>query len=581
MTRVLGLVFSGHGTSACLVEDGRVVRAVNLERITRRKFSLVSLPSYRGFLQHVTTAGFGVDEKQEYLDFFEIFPDLLEYVAGSRTVAAADLDLVVKVPDNIHPIAGQQNAEYRRFLDLFTGTRTCFDLEHHICHGYQAFLSSPFESAAVLTIDGTGERLERLGGESVTASLAVGEGTTVRGLDEIITPFSVGGMYSTFTRYLGFRNEQEGNTMALAAFGDEEFWELVRDVPMLGEGGVFSLRLNLEERTHEWYRRMRAYCPPREPGEPIEQRHKNLAYGVQRMAEECVLHAARGLAARTGHRRLALAGGVALNCVANWKILTETPIETLYVMPNAGDRGLAAGAALYGYHVILGNTDRHPPEHDYLGKIYGPDAIRSAARTASGIRFRESTDIAGDVATLLAAGRIVGWCQGGAEFGPRALGHRSILADPRTLASKERLDLEIKRREWFRPYAPSVLAEHAAEYFEMQGPSPYMLQAVQTRRDRIQDVPGIVHVDGTARVQTIDPAIEPRYHRLVSAFQKLTGTPMVLNTSFNGYGEPIVETPGDGLSALKGMGLDALAFGDLLVWPEDRPLPAAEPGSAS
>jgi carbamoyltransferase len=278
-----------------------------------------------------------------------------------------------------------------------------------------------------------------------------------------------------------------------------------------------------------------------------------------------MLHVARGLHARTDSDRLAVAGGVGLNCVANAKILEHTPFREIYVFPNAGDRGLSVGAALYGYHVMMEGHERHPLAHDYLGPTAAESEIVDALRASPDTTFRKSADIAAECATLVASGDIIGWVQGGAEFGPRALGHRSILADPRTTASKERLDRDIKRREWFRPYAPSVLAEHADEYFEMLGPSPYMLLAVNTRPEVRDKVPGIVHVDGSARVQTVERAVEPLYHRLISKFHEITGVPLVLNTSFNGYGEPMVESPHDALAAMQSMGLDALAMGDYLV----------------
>ncbi len=223
-------------------------------------------------------------------------------------------------------------------------------------------------------------------------------------------------------------------------------------------------------------------------------------------------------------------------------------------MPNASDRGLAVGAALYGYHVVLGGNERHPPSHDYLGPTAPETQAVAALRADKNTAFRKSEDIASECAALIAQGRIIGWVQGGAEFGPRALGHRSILADPRSVGSKERLDSEIKRREWFRPYAPSVLAEHADEYFEMLGPSPYMLLAVNTRDGGKGQGSGIVHVDGSARVQTVEREIEPLYHRLISRFHEITGVPLVLDTSFNGYGEPMVETAegGAGRHALDG-----------------------------
>jgi len=361
--------------------------------------------------------------------------------------------------------------------------------------------------------------------------------------------------------------------MALASFGNEDYREQLHELILLYDkgnimfnAGVFSFLMDQELRP-VWHQRMLEYCPPRQPGEPLEQKHMNLAYGVQKVTETCLIHAARNLAERTGMKHLAMAGGVMLNCVANTRILEETPFEEIYVMPNAGDRGLAAGAALYGYHVLLGHEQRHPPRHDYLGKVYSEQEIDAAIAATSGINVEVCEDIADKAAGLIANGWIIGWHQGGCEFGPRALGHRSILADPRTTASKERIDREIKCREWFRPYAPSVLAEYADEYFEMVGESPYMLKAVQTREEKKAVVPGIVHIDGSARVQCVKEDVEPLYYRLIERFRQRTGIPMLLNTSFNGYGEPVVETPQDALAALKPMKLDAVVIGNRLITP--------------
>jgi carbamoyltransferase len=569
--RVLGLAFSGHGTSACLVEDGRVVSAVNLERLTRVKFSLAGLPADQALLAHTIAHGFQRGDAPPIFDFYEVFPRLCEYLTGVSDVTRAGLDLVVKTSDNIRRKA-PEDADYDEFLAHFGSVRTCFDLEHHLCHAYQAYLSSPFDDAAILTIDGTGEALERLGGESITTSLCVGEGGRVRVLSEVRAPSTVGGMYAFVTKHLGFRDEQEGNTMALASFGTDAFFRSARPGALdLHDDGTFGLTFLPYYVGATWVDRIQKHCNPRAPGEPFTSAHYDLAHGMQALTEEILVHAASRLSHRTGKTRLAMAGGVALNCVANAKLLEQTPFRELYVMPNAGDRGLAVGAALYGYEVVLGGRERHPLRHDYLGKTYSDDEIAAALRAAPDTEFRRCDDIASESAALVARGRIIGWVQGGAEFGPRALGHRSILADPRTVQSKERLDRDIKRREWFRPYAPSVLAERADEYFEMLGPSPYMLLAVKARPLARERAPGIVHVDGTARVQTVERDVEPLYHRLISKLDELTGVPIVLNTSFNGYGEPIVETPEDAVQSLHAMGLDALAVGSYLAWKAGRP----------
>jgi carbamoyltransferase len=569
--RVLGLSFSGHGTAVCLVEDGRVVSAVNLERLTRVKFALATVPEYGMALAGVLTQSFGFGEVPPIADFYEVFPEMLEAVCGQSDLKKAGIDLVVKTHDNIRPISGDLEP-YELFCDYFSSAQIHFDLEHHLCHAYQAYLSSPFNDAAILTIDGTGENLERHGGLSISTTMAEGRDGRVRVLSEVVVPNSVGALYSSVTQHLGFREEQEGNTMALASFGTDRFFRQVRDDALeLLDDGNFELRQRPTGDGLRYLDDMREFCPRRERGAPLTQDHYDLAWSCQAIAEEIMVHVARALHARTGQRSLAAAGGVALNCVANAKILRETPFDEIYVMPNAGDRGLALGAALYGYHVVLGGEERHPPEHDYLGRTATDAQIVAALRDATDTEFKKSDDIAAECAALVAKGRIIGWVQGGGEFGPRALGHRSILADPRTPASKERLDAEIKRREWFRPYAPSVLAEHADDYFEMLGPSPYMLLAVNTRLAVRDKVPAIVHVDGTARVQTVARDIEPLYHRLISRFHELTDVPLVLNTSFNGYGEPMVETPADAIQAMHSMSLDAVAIGNYLAWTTGTP----------
>jgi carbamoyltransferase len=569
--RVLGLSFSGHGSSICLVEDGRIVAAMNLERLTRVKFALATLPPYAPMLTAVLKSTFGIDRPPLFADFYEVFPEMLKSVCGESELAKAEIDLVVKTHENIRPIQ-EDPRPYEEFCDYFAGTKTLFDLEHHLCHAYQAYLCSPFEDAAILTIDGRGEDLARLNGRAISTCLADGQGDRVKVLSEVLAPDSVGGMYSTATLHLGFRDEQEGNTMALAAFGTDRFYRVAReDAFDLHDDGTFSLRVRPTRDGFCYVDRMVEFLPRRESGGPLTQDHYDVAWGIQKFAEEIIVHVAQALHARTGKPRLAIAGGVGLNCVANEKILREAPFRELYVMPNASDRGLAVGAALYGYQVVLGGKERHPPAHDYLGPTASETQIVAALRAAKNTEFRKSEDIASECAALIAKGRIIGWVQGGAEFGPRALGHRSILADPRTVESKERLDREIKRREWFRPYAPSVLAEHADEYFEMLGPSPYMLLAVNTREAVRDKVPGIVHIDGSARVQTVEREIEPLYHRLISRFHEIADVPLVLNTSFNGYGEPMVETAEEALDAMHPMGLDALAVGDYLAWKEGTP----------
>ncbi|HEY5171938.1 MAG TPA: carbamoyltransferase N-terminal domain-containing protein, partial [Acidimicrobiia bacterium] len=290
--------------------------------------------------------------------------------------------------DNIRPIS-EDLEPYELFCDYFSETKTQFDLEHHLCHAYQAYLSSPFDDAAILTIDGTGETLERLGGRCISTTTAEGRDGRVRVLSEVVMPNSVGALYSSVTRHLGFREEQEGNTMALASFGTDRFYRRVRDdaLDLLDDGG-FELRQRPTGDGLRYLDDMREFCPRRERGAPLTQDHYDIAWSCQAITEEIIVHVARALQARTGQRRLAVAGGVALNCVANAKIVRETSFEEIYVMPNAGDRGLALGAALYGYHVVLGGGERHPPEDDYLGPAPTHAEIVAALRDTTDTEFK-------------------------------------------------------------------------------------------------------------------------------------------------------------------------------------------------
>ena len=556
--RVLGLAFGAQGSAACLVEDGRVAAAIDLERLTRTRFARATLPEYRVRLAKLAQALFELDELPEFADYYEVFPRLLHAVTGETDLGRAGIDLVVKTRDDIRPMRGQPGP-YDEFCSSFGGTKALLDLEHHLCHAHQAFYASPFDDAAILTIDGGGEDLPRLGNRTISTTLGEGDGSGVSVLAEVLRPSSVGALSTNITRYLGFRDDQEANTTALAALGTDRFYRRVRDATLeLFDDGTFELH-------EEYFQPLFEFCPRRRPGADLTQDHYDVAWACQQLTEDVMVHTTTRLRDRTGRRRLAMAGSVALNCAANARVLQDSGFEELYVVPNAGDAGLALGAALYGYHVVLGGSERHPPRDDFLGPPLPEDAIPAALRAEPGTDFRVSDDIATDAAELLARGRTIGWVQGGAEFGPRALGHRSILADPRSVESKTRLD-DAKQREWFRPYGCSVLAEHADDYFEMLGPSPYKLLAVGTRPVGRERAPAVVHADGTARVQTVTPDVEPRYHRLITRFHELTGVPLVLNTSCNGAGEPMVESPHDAVRTMHALQLDALAIGDHLAW---------------
>jgi carbamoyltransferase len=453
--------------------------------------------------------------------------------------------------------------------------------EHHESHAASAFFPSPFERAAVLTADGVGEW--------ATTSYGVGEGNRVRLLAELHFPHSLGLLYSAFTYFCGFRvNSGEYKLMGLAPYGEPRYADAIREelIDLKPDG---SFRLNTDYFTYPVGLRMtgRRFAdlfggPRREPEGPLTQREMDLARSVQVVTEEVMLALARHVHRETGEPNLCLAGGVALNCVANGRLLREGPFENVWIQPAAGDAGGALGAALTVWHEWA-DAPRTPAPDDamqgsYLGPGFSDDAI--AAFLESEAIPHERLDEAALVertAALLAEGNVVGWFQGRMEFGPRALGHRSILADPRGRDVQRVVNLKIKFRESFRPFAPSILADRAADYFELRDESPYMLLVAPVRGattastglDRRQHtdspIPAVTHVDGSARVQTVTDERNPLYARLLRAFEAETGCPVLVNTSFNVRGEPIVCTPEDAYRCFRRTHMDALVLGPYLV----------------
>jgi carbamoyltransferase len=438
-------------------------------------------------------------------------------------------------------------------------------VEHHLAHAASAYYVSGFPEAAILTLDGRGEK--------ATTLFAVGRGRQIEPLEEVHYPHSLGLLYEHVTDYLGFlRSSDEYKVMALASVGSDQFVEPFRRLVELGEGGQY--RVTFADLESE-------FGPRRRKGESLEQRHFDVAEALQRVLEETVLELARRLRERTGFERLCLAGGVALNCVMNSRLRDASRFRDIFVQPAAGDAGTALGAA----YVI---EAQHRPEvplyrmtHAYLGPGFTDERIRETLVRAK-LDFEEPEDISSAAAELLAEDRIIGWFQGRMEFGPRALGARSIVASPRDPAMKDRLN-EIKDREDFRPVAPAVLEERAGEYFSPNTSSPYMLFIHDVKDERKHEIPAVCHFDGSARIQTVSKSESPIFHRLIEAFGELTGTPVVVNTSFNTLGQPIVCTPEDALECYFTSPLDALAIGSfLLIKSKSRgSAPAQQPAVAA
>jgi carbamoyltransferase len=593
--RVLGISAFYHDSAAALIEDGRVIAAAQEERFSRKKHdSRFPRNAIRYCLGERATGLGGVDDVVFYDKPFLKFERLVEtYLAfpphGFRSFRMAiplwlreKLFLKDLLKKELKTVGG--DGGWNGSL-LFS--------EHHLSHAASAFFPSPFEEAVVLTMDGVGEW--------ATTSAAIGRGSKLQVHKEIHFPHSLGLLYSAFTYYTGFKvNSGEYKVMGLAPYGQPRFKDLIleRLIDIKPDG---SFRLDLSyfnyctglTMTNGRFNELFG-APPRKPEELLTDFHMDLAASIQAVTDEVMLRLARALREETGIRNLCLAGGVALNCVANGKVLRDGCFDQIYVQPAAGDAGGALGAALVGYHLQRGQpraANGDAMRGAYLGPEYSQQDVESRLRK-SGARFRTLDD-----ATLiprsaedLAQGKAMGWFQGRMEFGPRALGNRSILGDPRSPTMQKTLNLKVKYRESFRPFAPSVLRERVSDWFEMDSDSPYMLlvaDVVARRRremtpeekrlfgiDKLNvprsDIPAVTHVDYSARIQTVHEDTNPRYYALLAEFERRTGCPVLVNTSFNVRGEPIVCTPEDAFRCFMGTDLDVLAVGNCYLRKQDQ-----------
>jgi carbamoyltransferase len=595
--RVLGISAYYHDSAAALVSDGEVVAAAHEERFSRKKFD-ESFP-HQAIGYCLETAGArlrDIDNVVFYDKPFLKFERLLEtYLAFAPRGFTS---FVKAMPLWLSEKLFQKNmllGELRKIDPEFDAARLMFT-EHHHAHAASAFFPSPFDEALVLTVDGVGEWS--------TTTAGLGRGNRVDILKEIHFPHSLGLLYSAFTSYIGFRvNSGEYKLMGLAPYGEPRYRDIIRDNLIdLKPDGSFRLDMSYFNyctgltMTNAKFDRLFG-MPPRDEKEPLTQIHMDIAASAQVVLEEAMLALTRGLAAEYPQRNLCLAGGVALNCVANGKILRDGKFDQIWVQPAAGDAGGALGAALVAYHYQTTEA-RKPKAGDgmsgaYLGPSYGEDDIRRRL-TAEGARFEVVDDepvLLDRTAQALADGRAVGWFQGRMEFGPRALGNRSILADPRNREMQRTLNLKVKYRESFRPFAPAVLAEDVSDWFELDRPSPYMLlvaDVAQRRRtepngadhldglDKLKvirsEIPAVTHVDYSARVQTVHRETNPRFHALLSAFKAKTGCPVLVNTSFNVRGEPIACSPEDAFRCLMGTEIEMLVVGNCILY-KDRQNP--------
>jgi carbamoyltransferase len=590
--RFLGISAFYHDSAAALVEDGRIVAAAQEERFTREKFD-------KGFpekaIKYCLDAARARLRDVDYVVFYDKpllkFERLVEtYLAyAPRGWASYVKAMPIWLGQNLFQ-SNMLTKELQRIDAGFDEEKLLFT-EHHHAHAASAFYPSPFEEAMVLTMDGVGEWC--------TTAASLGKGNRIDIVKEIHFPHSLGLLYSAFTYYVGFRvNSGEYKLMGLAPYGEPSFYHLIRDnlIDLKPDG---SFRLNMSyfnyciglTMTNEKFDRLFG-MPVRSEHAPLTQSHMDLAASVQTVLEEAVLSLTRNLATEYGQKNLCLAGGVALNCVANGKILRDGRFDRIWIQPAAGDAGGALGAALAGYHVFLGGARSANGALDNMeGSYLGPSFTESETcqrLQAEGARFEvieEETALLDSTAQALVDGQAVGWFQGRMEFGPRALGNRSILADPRLRDMQKSLNLKVKYRESFRPFAPAVLAEDLENWFDLDHESPYMLFVADVARGRRlklgpqdqglagldklkipwSDIPAVTHVDYSARVQTVHRETNPRFHGLLQAFKQKTGCPVLVNTSFNVRGEPIANTPEDAFHCLMGTEIEMLVVGNCVL----------------
>jgi len=586
---VVGLSAMYHDSSAVIVRDGEIVAAAQEERFSRKKHD-ARFPTL-ALRYCLEQAGIGAQEV-DYVAFYDKpflkFERLLEtYLAfAPHGFQSFRMAIPVWLKEKLF-LKSQLVKELKTFSAEVDWHEKLLFGEHHLSHAASAFYPSPFDEAAVLTLDGVGEW--------ATSSLAIGRGNKLEIHKEMHFPHSLGLLYSAFTYYTGFKvNSGEYKLMGLAPYGAPKYVQAISEnlIDVKPDG---SFRLNLDYFD---------YCAgltmtngrfdalfggsPRKPPEELTQKHMDIAASIQAVTEDVMLKLTRSAAAQTGMKNLCLAGGVALNCVANGKILRDGKFDNIWIQPAAGDAGGALGAALSAYHGFLGNerspsTGRDRMRGSYLGPVFGQADIEQRLKSAGAVYdVMEESALIGRVAADLAEGRAVGWFQGRMEFGPRALGGRSILGDARSPAMQSALNLKVKYRESFRPFAPSVLREDVAGWFEIEEDSPYMLLVAGVKEGRRlamtqeaqalfgiaklnvprSEIPAVTHVDYSARVQTVSADTNPRYHALISEFKRLTGCPVVVNTSFNVRGEPIVASPEDAFRCFMGTEIETLAIGD-------------------
>ncbi len=595
---ILGISAYYHDSAACLLKNGEIIAAAQEERFTRKKHDS-NFPTHaiNYCLKEAQIVASEIDNVVFYEKPFVKFERLLEtYLAFAPR---GFLSFIKAMPLWVKYKLFQKSLIIKELQNTLSPKvnwkdRLLFS-EHHLSHAASAFYPSPFKRAAVLTLDGVGEW--------TTTSLAVGKDRDLKVIKEIHFPHSLGLLYSAFTYYTGFKvNSGEYKVMGLAPYGKPKYSKLIKErLITIASDGSFKMDMSYFNfatgltMTNSKFNKLFG-GPPRLPETKLTQRDMDLAASIQKVTEDIILRIAKNIAKETGERNLCLAGGVALNCVANGILLREKIFENIWIQPAAGDAGGALGAALTVWHMNQNgerNLKKNPDsmKGSYLGPEFSDSEIKNQLKSCGAVfkKFKKD-DLIDSVVSALVKKKAVGWMQGRMEFGPRALGARSIIADPRHSEMQKQLNLKVKYRESFRPFAPSVLSEHVSEWFELDENSPYMLIVAGVKKQKLRkmttreenlfgieklnikrsSIPAITHVDYSARIQTVHKNLNPFFHALISGFKEKTGCPLIINTSFNIRGEPIVCSPKDAFKCFMGTNLDLLAIGTYLLFKEDQ-----------
>jgi carbamoyltransferase len=565
MPYYLGIACLGHEAAASIAYNGKLIAAAEEERFNRIKHTSefphnaikycldacnITIDDLESISIHVNRSKFIYGRLYELIRYMP--RSLMMFKKGATMMPATNR---FKILTNLQNVIGQ-NQRFKKFPKVH-------GVEHHIAHAASAFYVSDFDDSAIVTIDGIGE--------TATGIIAEGNGTKINKIEEIDFPQSLGFFYAAMTQYLGFRaNSDEYKVMGLSAYGEPEFYDEFRKIICPKDKGRYKIDLSYFRYHYSgnsgqmFSKKMeKKFGPARRHNEEVTIRHKNIAASIQTLLEDLGLDIVNRASSLSKSKNLCMAGGVALNCLMNRRILKESSFDNLFIQPASNDAGNSLGSALYTAISSSGNPRETVMKHAYWGPEFSEDKIENVLKQ-NNLKYEKVTDIAKQTARHISEGKIVGWFQGRMEFGPRALGNRSIVIDPRRKEMKDILNLRVKKREEFRPFAPSVLVEYSDQYFDLNVPSPYMLLIAKVHPEKRKDIPAVTHVDGTARIQTVDRTTNPLYWNLINEFYKITGVPVILNTSFN-ENEPIVCTPEEAVNCFLKTQFDVLAMGNFVT----------------